>query len=381
MKKNTENKLKIMTIFGTRPEIIRLSRVLAALDEHVNHIMVHTGQSYDYALNQVFFDDLKVRKPDYFLGVKADTLGGQIANIILKSEEVLIKEKPDAVLILGDTNSALAAMVAKRMKIPVFHMEAGNRSFDENVPEETNRRIVDHISDINFPYSEHARRNLLREGLHPAKIFVTGSPIAEVLNYYKKGIEKSKILTQLKLKKNKYFCASIHREENIDTKEAFLRLVDSLNAVAEKYKMPIMVSTHPRTAKRIDEYGVKANALVNFHKPFGFFDYVRLEKDAFCVLSDSGTILEESSVLQFPAVQVRVSSERPEAYDEGIAILTGLDKDIILQSIEVVVSQIKAGVKFSIPADYKATNVSDKMVRHIVGLTKIARKRRSDGFY
>lgn len=381
MKKSNIKKLKVMTIFGTRPEIIRLSRVFAALDKYTKHIMVHTGQSYDYEMNHVFFGDLKIRKPDYFLEVKSETLGGQIAKIIERSEEALKREMPDAVLVLGDTNSALAAIIAKRMKIPIFHMEAGNRSFDENVPEETNRRIVDHISDINFPYSEHARRYLLREGFHPAKIFLTGSPMREILAHYKPGVEKSNILKTLKLKKNKYFVASLHREENVDAEESFLKLIDSLNAVAEHYAMPIIVSMHPRTAKRMEQYKIKADKLVNFHKPFGFFDYLRLQKDAFCVLSDSGTILEESLILQFPSVQVRVSSERPEAYDEGAAILSGLDKNIILQAIEVTTHQKSRGVKFNLPADYQSLNVSEKIARHIIGLTNIAKKRRANGFY
>lgn len=369
--------LKIMTIFGTRPEIIRLSRVFAELDKYVNHVTVHTGQSYDYEMNQVFFDDLKVRKPDYFLGVKSETLGGQIANIILKSEEVLKKEMPDAVLILGDTNSALAAIVAKRMKIPIFHMEAGNRSFDENVPEETNRRIVDHISDINMPYSENARTYLMREGVHPGTIYVTGSPFGEIYAHYKSAIDKSTILKKLKLLPKKYFVASIHREENIESKESLAKLIDSLNAVAEAYKMPIIMSTHPRTAKRLAEYKFKASALINFHKPMGYFDYNKLQKNAFCVLSDSGTIHEESSIMEFPAVQVRVSSERPEAFDEGVAILSGLDRDIILHAIDVTMGQLAAGEKFNIPLAYRATNVSGKVLRLIAGLTKIVKKRRA----
>jgi len=376
MKENYK-KLKIMTIFGTRPEIIRLSRVFAKFDQYVNHIMVHTGQSYDYEMNKIFFDQLKIRKPDYFLDVKADSLGGQIANIIAKSEVVMIKEKPDAVLILGDTNSALAAIVAKRMRIPIFHMEAGNRSFDENVPEETNRRIIDHISDVNLPYSENARLYLMREGIHPGMIFVTGSPIAEVFYNYRKEIEKSKILQELKLKNGRYFVASIHREENIESRESLVKLIESLNAVAAIYKMPVMVSTHPRTAQRLKEYSLKADKLVNFHKPFGYFDYIQLQKNSFCVLSDSGTIQEESSSIGFPAIQVRQSSERPEAFDEGVVILSGLDKDIILQSIEIVTKQAAVGEKFNIPRNYRDTNVSSKVLRLVVGLTKIILQKRT----
>jgi len=374
--KDNFNKLKIMTIFGTRPEIIRLSRVFAKFDQYVNHIMVHTGQSYDYEMNQVFFENLKVRKPDYFLEVKSDTLGGQIAKIIERSEEVLKKEMPDAVLILGDTNSALAAIIAKRMKIPIFHMEAGSRSFNENLPEEINRKIVDHISDINLPYSENARLYLMREGVHPGTIFVTGSPMAEIWKAYKNDVQKSKILKKLKLKKGKYFVASIHREENVESRESLTKLIDSLNAVAEIYKMPIIMSTHPRTAKRLEEYKLKANKFVNFHKPMGYFDYNNLQLNAFCVLSDSGTILEESSVMGFPAIQTRVSSERPEGFDEGVLILSGLDKDIILQAIEITVKQFAAGERFNIPRNYRDTNISSKVLRLVVGLTRIIQKKR-----
>jgi len=376
MNKKSIEILKIMTIFGTRPEIIRLSCVFAKLDEFTNHIMVHTGQSYDYEMNQVFFDDLKVRKPDYFLEVKSDTLGEQIAKIIQKTEEVLKKENPDAVLILGDTNSALSAIMAKRMKIPIFHMEAGNRSFDENVPEEINRRIVDHISDINLPYSENARLYLMQEGIHPGTIFVTGSPFAEILSFYKKDIDKSQILKKLKLEKGKYIVASIHREENIDTEESLNSILETMNRVAEKYKMQIIVTTHPRTAKKLEENSFSVHKLVNFHKPFGYFDYVNLQKNAFCVLSDSGSILEESSILEFPAVQIRASSERPEAYDAGVSILSGLNSDVVLQAMNIITCEKKEGIKFDLPDAYKDTNVSSKVLRHIVGLTKIIQKKR-----
>jgi len=376
MKQNKSNKLKIMTIFGTRPEIIKLSRIFAKFDQYVNHIMVHTGQSFDYEMNKIFFDQLKIRKPDYFLGVKSDTLGGQIANIILKSEEVLLKEMPDAIFIFGDTNSALAVIIAKRMKIPIFHMEAGNRCFSENVPEEINRKIIDHISDINISLTENARLYLIQEGIHPGTIYVTGSPTAEILDYNKKQIEASKILKELKLSPRKYFVASIHREENVDSFEPLTKLIDSLNAVAETYKMPIIVTTHPRTAKKLEEYKIKGNKLINFHKPFGIFDYLKLQKNSYCVLSDSGTIQEDSSLLGFPAIQVRNSSERPEAFDEGVLILSGLDKDIILQSIEITVKQYEAGEKFNIPRNYQDKNVSSKVLRLVVGLTKIIQKKR-----
>src|SRR3989344_4857684 len=361
--KKSLKKLKVMTIFGTRPEIIKLSRLFAKLDQFVNHIMVHTGQSYDYEMNQVFFDDLKIRKPDYFLEVKAETLGEQIAKIIEKSEEFLKKEMPDAVLILGDTNSSLAAVIAKRMRIPIFHMEAGNRSFDENVPEEINRRIVDHISDINLPYSENARFYLMREGIHPGTIFVTGSPMAEIWEAYKNDVQKSLILKELNLKKRKYFVASIHREENVESRESLTKLIDSLNAVAETYKMPIIMSTHPRTAKRLAEHKFKVDKLINFHKPLGYFDYNKLQKNAFCVLSDSGTIHEEAAILKMPAVQLRVSQERPEAFDEGVAVLSGHDTNMILHSIHLVTDQVKRGIVFNVPAAYSKTNVSDKVVR------------------
>ncbi len=375
--KTNSKKLKVMTIFGTRPEIIRLSRVFAKLDEYVEHIMVHTGQSYDYEMNQVFFDDLKVRKPDYFLEVKSETLGGQIAKIIEKSEEVIKKENPDSVLILGDTNSALAAIIAKRLRIPVFHMEAGNRSFDEHLPEEINRRIVDHISDINLPYSENARQYLVQEGIQPGTIFVTGTPLTEVFAAYKEGVDASKILEELKLEPKKYFVATIHREENVDSKEAFMELIDSLNAVAEEYKMPIIMSTHPRTAKRLEEYGMKANELINFHKPFGYFDFNKLQREAFCVISDSGSIHEESAVMDFPAVQMRISSERPEAFDEGVAILAGRSRDAILLSIAVTVGERAKGIKMNIPRNYRDVNVSSKVLRHIVGLTGMLKKKRA----
>lgn len=370
--------LKVMTVFGTRPEIIRLSRIFAKLDEYINHIMVHTGQSYDFEMNQVFFDDLQVRKPDYFLNVKSDTLGGQIANIIKKSEEVFLKEKPDAVLVLGDTNSSLAAIVAKRMKIPVFHMEAGNRSFDENVPEEVNRKIVDHISDVNMAYSENARAYLLLENINPGTIFVVGSPFAEILSFYGEKISKSEILKELKLKAGEYIVASIHREENIDSQKSLSKLMEALNAIVEKYKIPVIFSVHPRTRAKLNEYKIEINEKVKLMKPFGYFDYVNLQKNAFCVISDSGTIQEESSILNFPAIQARVSSERPESFDEGNLILSGLDKDIILQAIDITVRQMKSGEKFKVPQSYSYINVSSKVLRIIVGFSKIIKNKREN---
>lgn len=377
MKKSAKN-LKVMTIFGTRPEIIKLSRIFAKLDQYVDHVMVHTGQSFDYEMNGVFFEQLEVRKPDYFLGVQAETLEKQIALIIEKTGAVLRKEMPDAILIFGDTNSALSAIMAKRLKIPIFHLEAGNRSFDENVPEETNRRIVDHISDINMAHSEQARANLLREGLHPASVFVTGSPFAEIIAYYSKRIEASNIVKEMKLTPRKYFVASLHREENVETRGALKALVGSLNAIALTYKMPVLVSTHPRTAERLKKLKVKSNKLVNFHKPFGYFEYVNLEKNAFCVVSDSGSVPEEAALFGFPAVQARVSSERPEAYDEGVAILSGLGADRVLQAIRVTTEEFLKGEKFNVPATYRDKNVSSKVLRHIVGLADIVKKRRRE---
>lgn len=376
MIKEQRKQLKVMTIFGTRPEIIKLSRLFAKLDLYANHVMVHTGQSFDYEMNQVFFDELKIRKPDYFLEVKAETLGEQISKIIAEGEKVLLKEMPDAVCILGDTNSALLAIVAKRMKIPIFHMEAGNRCFDENVPEEINRKIVDHISDINLPYSEQARTNLLQEGISAGTIFVTGSPQREILIHHQKEIEKSVILKELKLTPKKYFISSIHREENVNTKGSLTKLVDVLNSIAEEYGLPVMVSTHPRTQKRLDEYKLKINKLVNFHKPFGLFDYITLQKNAFCVVSDSGTIQEESSVLGFPAIQVRTSSERPEAFDEGTLILSGLDRDRVLDAIDITLKQLENGEKFNIPKAYADTNFSSKVLRLVMGYTKIIKHKR-----
>lgn len=377
MNRTSQNFLKIMTIFGTRPEIIRLSRVFAKFDKYSNHVMVYTNQSYDYEMSKIFFKDLEIRKPDYLLNVKSETLGGQVAKIILESEKIIIKEKPDALLVLGDTNSALASICAKRMKIPVFHMEAGNRCFDERVPEEINRKIVDHISDINLPYSENARLYLINEGIHPGTIFVTGSPMAEVLEYYKDKIEQSNVLKKMNLLRGKYFVASIHREENVENKETLGKIIDALDLVSAKYKLPILLSTHPRTAKKIADNKFKNSKSIIFHKPFGYFDYVSLQKNSFCVLSDSGTILEESSILQFPAIQVRESSERPEAYDEGTAILSGIGKDNILRAVNIVTKQFASGERFNVPRNYQDTNVSSKVLRLVIGLTEITQKKRT----
>ena len=360
-----------MTILGTRPEIIRLARILPKLDQYLNHIIVYTSQSYSPELSTVFFKDFKLRKPNYVLDVKSDTLGGQIANIIAQTEKVMIKEKPDALLILGDTNSALSAIVAKRMKIPIFHMEAGNRSFDENVPEEINRRIVDHISDYNLPYTENSRTYLLKEGIHPGTIYVTGSPMAEVLNYYNESIEKSDILEKLKLDERKYFIASAHREENVDNPKHLKELFQSLNYVAKTYKLPIIVSLHPRTKDRLSKTKIKLHKLVRLEVPFSFFDFNKLQKYALCVLSDSGTIQEESAIMGFRAIQIRVSSERPEAFDAGTIILTGHNAETIQKAIEIVVDLEERDEKLDIPQSYEIDNVSTKILKLILGLASI----------
>lgn len=364
-------KLKIMTIVGTRPELIRLSRVLVKLDEHFHHIFVYTKQSYDYELSDIFFRQLQIRKPNYLLDVKSETLGGQIANIIKEAEKVIVKESPDAILVLGDTNSTLSVIVAKRLKIPIFHMEAGNRSFDWDVPEEVNRRIVDHLSDYNLCYTEHARRYLIKEGLDPKNIFVTGSPLSEVFLYYKDKIEASKILNELKLEKNKYFLVSTHREENVDNEKRLRELLSSFEALARWYGLPIIVSLHPRTKKRIEEKRIKVDPLVNFSKPFGYIDYCKLQKNALCVLSDSGSIQEESAILGFKAIQIRVSTERPEAFDSGSISLVGFNKNSIINSVKLVIDLENRGEKIVLPTDYKDTNVSTKVVKLIMGIVGI----------
>ncbi len=365
------SELKVMTIMGTRPEIIRLSETIKRLDKYTNHILVHTNQNYDYELNKVFFEELNLRNPDYLLDVKSATIGEQIGKILTQTEKVMIDEKPDAILILGDTNSALSCIVAKRLKIPIFHMEAGNRCFDDRVPEEINRRIVDHTSDINMPYTEHARRNLLREGLSPEIIFVTGSPMAEVLKVNMEKIEGSSILQKLNLEKDRYFLISIHREENVDTISNLKIILDTLNLIANKYGYPLIISTHPRTQKRIDELKIIKNDLMHFHKPFGMFDFIKLQKNAYCTISDSGTIHEDAGIMGIPALVIRESSERPEAFDMGNVILTGINSQQILQSIYVVRNQYDEGIRFSIPDDYQDINVSNKVIRLIIGLNKI----------
>ena len=366
------SKLKIMTILGTRPEIIRLSCILPKMDEFFEHIIVYTQQSYSYELSDIFFYEVELRKLDYVLVVKSVTLGGQIANIIEQTEKVILKEMPDAVLILGDTNSALSAINAKRLKIPIFHMEAGNRSFDWDVPEEVNRRIVDHISDYNLCYTEHARRYLLAEGVESKNIFVTGSPLAEVYGYLKNKIDSSSILDSLKIKSGEYFLVSTHREENVDNGDRLRELFSSFDFLTTEYKLPIVVSLHPRTKKRLGQMRIKVNFRVFLCKPFGYLEYCKLQKNALCVLSDSGSIQEESAIQQFPAVQIRVSTERPEAFDAGSIILCGFNKHSIASSIKIAIDEKKKG-KHTIPSDYKDENVSEKVVKLIMGLTGISK--------
>jgi UDP-N-acetylglucosamine 2-epimerase len=368
-----KNKLKVMTVIGTRPEIIRLSRVMPLLDQYVNHIVVHTGQNYDYELNQVFFDELELRKPDHFLNVDISSLGSAVGDIIKKSEDVLRKEKPDALLVLGDTNSCLSAYMAKRMHIPIFHMEAGNRCFDQNVPEETNRKIIDHIADFNLVYTEHARRHLISEGLPHRRIYLTGSPIKEILDYYLTKIKQSKILDSLKLKADNYFLVSTHREENVDNAGTLLKILTVLNNLAETYKIPVIVSTHPRTRNRLKEIkDFKINTLVQFMKPFGYLDYVYLQINALCTLSDSGTISEESAILSFPAISIRQSMERPEAQDSGTIILSGFDPEIVMNSVRLVIEEHKKGAYETIPQDYNINNTSWRVLKLILGNTKLS---------
>lgn len=365
----TRSKLKVLTVVGTRPEIIRLSRVMSLLDEHLTHVMVHTGQNYDYELNQVFFDELAIRKPDHFLNVDTSSLGASVGDILRKTEEVLIQERPDAFLVLGDTNSCLAAYMAKRMQIPVFHMEAGNRCFDFNVPEETNRRVVDHIADFNLVYTEHARRHLIAEGFPQRRIYLTGSPMKEVLTHYRPGIEASNALRQLELQPRSYFLVSTHRQENVDSPANLRRIVDVLNRLAEHYNVPVVVSTHPRTRKRLEALAdIRTDARVRFLKPFGFLDYVHLQMQALCTISDSGTISEESSILNFPAISLRQSMERPEAQDAGTIILTGFEPDRVLDSVALCVEEFKrTGGYTTIATDYTIENTSWRVLKLIMG--------------
>ena len=363
--------LKVMTIVGTRPEIIKLSRVMAELDKYTDHIIVHTGQNFDYELNEIFFKELHLRKPDYFLNAAGGNAAETISNVILKSDELMERVRPDALLLYGDTNSCISVISAKRKKIPIFHMEAGNRCFDQRVPEEINRKVVDHLSDINMPLSEHARRYLLAEGLRPETVIKTGSPMTEVLNFHLPEIEKNDVLEKEGLKKGEYFIVSTHREENVDSERNFMDLLASLNAITERYGKKVIVSTHPRTRKKLEAIGfTNTNPMIEFMKPFGFMEYIKLQMNAFCVISDSGTITEESSILHFPAITIRQAHERPEGMDEGTLIMSGLTRDRILDSIDVVTSQYAEGKDtiHSIP-DYAADNVSKKVVRIILSYT------------
>ena len=364
--------MKIMVIVGTRPEIIRLAEVIKKLEQFHQVVLVHTGQNYDYNLNDIFFNDLNLRKPDYYLDTPGENLGQTVGNILARTYEVMEKEKPDALLILGDTNSCLSAYSAKRLKIPIFHMEAGNRCFDFNVPEEINRRVVDHVSDINLAYTENARRYLIAEGKRDDSVYVTGSPMAEVLSKFKDKIAESDVCERLGVEKGKYFVASLHREENLDVKDNFDTVCNSINAVAEKYKMPIIFSTHPRTQKRIKEKGIVFNPLVKNLAPLGFIDYNALQRNAFCVLSDSGTITEESAIVHFPAVSVRTSTERPEGLDAGAIVLSGIDAEGLLSAIEVAT---KGFAKDAVVADYEDKNVSDKVLRIINSYVRIVNAR------
>jgi UDP-N-acetylglucosamine 2-epimerase (non-hydrolysing) len=363
-------KLKVMTVVGTRPEIIKLSQVMKELDKYVEHTIVHTGQNYDYELNELFFEQLGIRKPDFFLEAVKGSASETIGDIISKIDKVFVDIKPDALLIYGDTNSCLCVIPAKKRKIPIFHMEAGNRSFDQRVPEEINRKIVDHLSDINMPLTEQARDYLVAEGIKPQTVIKTGSPMLEVLNENMKDILESDILEKEGLTKGQYFLMSIHREENVDSPKNFTNLLDSIEAITEKYNFPIIISTHPRTLKKLEEMGYeKQNKNLRFSKPYGFHEYNQLQLNAYCVVSDSGTITEESSILNIPSITIRQAHERPEGMDEGTLIMTGLSKDRILESIEVVVSQHKNDGPMRMVGDYSIDNVSRKVLRIILSYT------------
>ncbi|HNY53922.1 MAG: UDP-N-acetylglucosamine 2-epimerase (non-hydrolyzing) [Bacteroidales bacterium] len=370
--------MKVLTVVGTRPEIIRLSRVMSLLDKHTDHVIAHTGQNYDYELNEIFFKDLELRKPDYFLNVDVSSLEASVGDIIRKSGELLRKEKPDALLVLGDTNSCLSAYMAKRLHIPIFHMEAGNRCFDFNVPEEINRRVIDHISDFNLVYTEHARRHLISEGLPHRRIYLTGSPMFEVLNYYKPKIEDSKILENLSLQEpaiGNYFLVSTHREENVDNQKNLHKILSVLNRLCEIYNLPVVVSTHPRTRKRLEDVtDIKINPLIQFLKPFGFLDYNKLQMCAKCTLSDSGTISEESSILNFPAISLRQSMERPEAQDAGTIILTGFEPEVVLASIETAIKEHDQNIPKLVSPDYLVPDTSWRVLKLILGLSSLSNK-------
>ncbi|CAB4326268.1 MULTISPECIES: UDP-N-acetylglucosamine 2-epimerase (non-hydrolyzing) [unclassified Brucella] len=360
--------LKVMTLVGTRPELIKMSRVIAEFDAYVDHVLVHSGQNYDYELNQVFFDDLEIRKPDYFLGAAGETAAKTIADVISKTDEVLEKEKPDALMLYGDTNTCLAVIAAKRRKIPIFHMEAGNRCFDQRVPEELNRKVLDHLSDINLVLTEHARRYLIAEGIKPETIIKSGSHMQEVLDFYMPKIVASDVLTRMQLENGKYFIVSLHREENVDTPENLLDLLQTLKDLAERYGYPILISTHPRTRKRLDALGeMIAHPLLHFMKPFGFIDYIRLQMSAFCVLSDSGTITEEASLLNLPAITLRNAHERPEGMDVGTLVMSGLRSARVLEAVAIVTDQHRERAStFHTVGDYEAGPVSKQILRVVL---------------
>jgi UDP-N-acetyl-L-fucosamine synthase len=369
--------MKVVTVVGTRPEIIRLSRVIDKLDRYTNHLLVHTGQNYDYELNQIFFDELEIRKPDFFLNAASGTAAATIGNVIIKFDELLEQEKPDALLVLGDTNSSLCVIPAKRRKIPIFHMEAGNRCYDERVPEEINRKIVDHTSDINMPYSSIAREYLLKEGFPGDQIIKTGSPMYEVLDFYKHKIDASDVVAKLSVAKEKYFVISSHREENVDQEKTLRKIAAILERICEQYKFPVIFSTHPRTQKRLELYNIKLHPLVQLLKPLGFLDYIKLQQNAFCVISDSGTITEEASIVNFPAINLRESHERPEGMEEAVVIMTGLDVQNVLDAIPVATS-IKRGEQersAELVADYYAPNVSDKVLKIIMSYTSFVKRK------
>ena len=360
-------KLKVVTIVGTRPEIIRLSRLVPKLDHYTEHVFVHTGQNSDPQLNDVFFEDLELRKPDYYLNVDTSSMGAVMGDTIKKSEKVFLKEKPDAVMILGDTNSAVAAIVAERMHIPVYHMEAGNRSFDANVPEELNRRMVDHVASFNLPYNDYSLRNLLAEGIHPRRICITGSPIREIYEHYKDKIAASTIVEDMKLTQDGYFLVSVHRQENVDQEDRLKKILECLMAVRDEWKLPILVSTHPRTKKRLEEFGLEKVEGINFHEPFGYLDYNKLQMNAKCVISDSGTISEESATIGFPAVSMRDSIERPESLDAGTIVLTGLNLEIVIASIKVQLSEPRPVAP---PAGYSVNDFSARVLKFVLSTAK-----------
>lgn len=361
--------MRVMTLLGTRPELIRLSRVMHALSQHTDHVLVHTGQNFDYELNEVFFEDLGIAPPDEYLGLDTSSLGRTLGGLFIGVETVLRKYRPDALLVLGDTNSCLGAVMARRLQVPVFHMEAGNRCFDLNVPEETNRRIIDHVADVNFAYTEHARRNLLAEGLHPRRVYVTGSPMQEVLTHFRNRIDGSTVLEKLDLKSRGYFLVSLHRQENVDSPEQLRQLVAMLEELYARFGLPVIVSTHPRTGRRLGDAGISTERPgIRFLAPFGFHDYNKLQLEARCVLSDSGTISEESAILGFPAVTVRNAMERPEAMDAGTIILTGTGMRSVVRAVEITLAQWDAGEVPPVPADYAIANTSRRVLNVIVGL-------------